>query len=132
MHRLLPFLLLLASTGLAQTPPPVPRPTCYLQMIPDYTFVVAYKAVLRLPASCRYDAVLRVRKSSTLNTVRNGAPYQPYQGPWDLGWGRSNVPNAKLWTSLNWRWEYFDPALINPRTGALGTWRPAEVLRAAP
>jgi hypothetical protein len=120
------------SAASAQSTPALPRPACYLQVIPDYTFVVAYKAVLRLSPRCTYDASLRVRKSSTINTVRNGAPYQPYQGPWDFGDAKSTVPNAKLWTSLQWVWEYFDPTRMNPRTGVQGIWRPAEVLRAAP
>ncbi len=131
--QLLTLSLALAAAVPAQPSPAAPA--CRLQVIPDYTLVVVYKAVLRPSPACPNGTELRVRKSSTLNTRRNGAPYQPIQplvGAWTLTDFNSTVPSRNLWTSLNWRWEYYDPTTLSPRTGLKGIWRGAEVLRAAP
>ncbi len=108
--------------------PPTP-PSCRLQVIPDYTLVFVYRAVLRLSPECGFDQALRVRKSSTTNTKRNGAPYQPIRpevGAWALGRLKSTVPSSQLWTSPSWRWEYNDPILTK------GKWKAGEVLSAGP
>lgn len=125
------FALLLAA-------PPAP-PTCHLQVIPDYTlFGLTYRAVLRPSPGCAYGTVLRVRKSSTLNVKRNGAPYQPILpevGAWEIGVGvtvKNPVPAKSLWTLSSWRWEWWNPDVWNPRTGQKGRWLAAEVLHATP
>lgn len=137
MHRTTLSLTLLgaaaiAAAGMVATIA-VP-PACRLQVIPDYTLAVAYKAVLRLSPGCPDGTVLRVRKSSTMNTVRSGAPYQPIKplkGAWEVGKRGdvtiSQVPVNEVWTVLvpkPWRWEFFQ--------SANGRWTAAEVLRAAP
>ena len=137
----LPWLLgvgVLTATA-ALLAPPLP-PSCHLQVIPDYSLVVAYRAVLRPAPACSRTTVLRVRKSSTLNVVRRGDPYQPIkpeQGAWEVAGTTQRVtrpvPGRELWTLLRppWRWEWFDETALNP-AGQPGRWRPAEVLRAAP
>lgn len=122
--------LLVAATfalAHAETGSVSPLPACHLQVIPDYTAVVIYRAVLRLSPACPAGTVLRVRKSSTLNVVRKGAPYQPLDPPtgaWNLSRTSTTVPRDKLWTVSTWRWEAYDPAQ--------NRWRGAEVLHAAP
>lgn len=130
-------LLIPAAAVVVVTSPP----GCRLQVIPDYTWGVTYKAVLRLSPGCTDDTTLRVRKSSTQNVRREGAPYQPikpdgsdrYAGKfaWDFG-TLSTVPTNELWTVYSWRWEWWDPNTWNPRTQTKGRWTAAEVLRAAP
>ncbi|GGK11879.1 hypothetical protein GCM10008955_01410 [Deinococcus malanensis] len=94
---------------------------CAVQIIRDNALIFAYKPVIRLHPSCSRRAQARVRKSSTLNTRRNGAPYQPIRpekGAWTVTASGTTIPNRDLWTTWSWRWEYWD-----------GThWRPAEVL----
>lgn len=102
---------------------------CRLQVIPDYDFIVAYRAVLRLSPQCGFTQTLRVRKSSTLNTRRAGARYQPVEprvGAWTLGRLKTTVPRSALWTSPSWRWEYNDAVLTKSR------WVAGEVLSAGP
>lgn len=132
----LPLLFLgavaIAAAGVVATT--TAPPACRLQVIPDYTLAVAYKAVLRLSPGCPDGTVLRVRKSSTMNTVRSGAPYQPIKplkGAWEVKKRGditiSQVPVNEVWTVLvpkPWRWEFFQ--------SASGRWTAAEVLRAAP
>ena len=140
MNRL-PWLLgvggLTATAALLAPPAP---PSCHLQVIPDYTVVVAYRAVLRPSPACVWNTVLRVRKSSTLNVIRDGAPYQPIKperGAWEVASSvqpvTRPVPDQELWTLQRppWRWEWFDETAMNA-AGTPGRWRPAEVLRAAP
>ncbi|MDV6376023.1 hypothetical protein [Deinococcus arenicola] len=108
---------------------PVTPQVCHLQVIPDYTLGFVYRAVLRLSPQCGFTQTLRVRKSSTINTRRGGAPYQPIQplkGAWTLGRLNNSVPGGALWTSNSWRWEYNDPVLTK------GQWRAGEVLYARP
>ena len=123
-------LLLPATAVIVVTSPP----GCRLQVIPDYTWAVTYKAVLRLSPGCADNTTLRVRKSSTQNVRRDGAPYQPIkptQGAWNFG-RTSTVPPNELWTVYSWRWEWWDAQAWNPRTQAKGRWTAAEVLNAAP
>jgi len=115
-------------------------PACRLQVIPDYVTPVSYQAVLRPSPACQDGTVLRVRKSSTLNTRVNGAPVQPIRplkGAWEVG--KNTLVNAPVpWRELTtitvtrWRWEWFDASAPNPLTLAKGRWVAAEVLRAAP
>lgn len=133
-----PYPLALALLGLLLTAgaaAPTPEPAaCRLQIIPDYTLGITYRAVLRLSPECAERASLRIRKSSTQNVRRDGAPYQPIKptvGAWDLG-PKTTVPAGELWTLSSWRWEYYDVAAWSTRLGQLGRWRAGEVLRAAP
>ncbi len=108
---------------------PSAPPSCRLQVIPDYTLIFAYRAVLRLSPECGFAQALRVRKSSTTSTKRDGAPYQPIRpelGAWELERLSTSVPANQLWTSWSWRWEYNDAILTK------GKWRAAEVLYARP
>lgn len=87
------------------------QPTTYCPVIVyrDYHFGAVYKAVPRLPTTCQGTA--RVRKSSTINVRRNGAPYQPVKpeiGAWDVTRTKTNIPPRELWTLTTWRWEYWD------------------------
>lgn len=134
---LLPVLALCLPSlaALLQVPP-----ACRLQVIPDYVTPIGYRAVLRPSPVCSHGTVLRVRKSSTLNTRRAGAPYQPIRpetGAWEVGQGvtaKTPVPTRELPTSTltSWRWEYWSAETLNPRTNTKGRWLAAEVLRAAP
>lgn len=117
---------------------------CRLQVIPDYVTPISYKAVLRLSPACPAGTVLRVRKSSTLNVKRNGAPYQPIRpavGAWEVGNSYSQVkkpvPYNELLTTrfdsavplgTRWQWEYWSPSEWNPRTQSSGRWLAGEVL----
>lgn len=138
MHKPLSILLLSAALALpvaALTLTQLSAPICRLQVIPDYTLGFAYRAVLRPAPGCGETQVLRVRKSSTTSVKRNGAPYQPIKpevGAWDLGKTVNTVPLSERWTLNSWRWEWYDPAVWNPRTNAKGRWVAGEVLRAAP
>ncbi|MFK7601902.1 hypothetical protein ACI3L1_06785 [Deinococcus sp. SM5_A1] len=108
--------------------PPIPA-VCRLEVIPDYTLGFVYKAVLRLSPECEFGQSLRVRKSSTLNVKREGAPVQPIRpevGAWTLGRLSSTIPDWQLWTSNSWRWEYNDPLLTK------GKWKAGEVRYARP
>ncbi|MBZ9753615.1 hypothetical protein K7W42_22590 [Deinococcus sp. HMF7604] len=134
MRRLLLLLILLPSAALALLVVPPGPPACRLQVVPDYTLGVTFRAALRLAPGCPFGTVLRVRKSSTTSTRRNGAPYQPIkpeQGAWEVGAAgqplKSPVPRSELWTLYTWRWEY-----NAARAGQPERWRPGEVLRAAP
>ncbi|AWN23996.1 hypothetical protein DKM44_12780 [Deinococcus irradiatisoli] len=101
-------------------------PTCTLTLIPDQVRGVAYHVIFKVAPSCPADAVFRVRKSSTINQKKNGAPYQPIKplvGAWDIGKTTSTVPGAELWTSLTWQWQVYDEAQLNPATQLPGTWR---------
>ena len=65
-----------------------PLPACRLQVIRDYVTPISFQAVLQLSDGCPPGTVLRVRKSSTMNVKRNGAPYQPIlpeNGAWEVG-----------------------------------------------
>ncbi|MVN88301.1 hypothetical protein GO986_16265 [Deinococcus sp. HMF7620] len=131
MRRLLLLLILLPSAALALLTVPPGLPVCRLQVVPDYTLGVTFRAALRLAPACPFGTVLRVRKSSTTSTRRTGAPYQPIkpeQGAWEVGAPgqplKSPVPASERWTLRSWRWEYFDAAAAR--------WRGGEVLRAAP
>jgi hypothetical protein len=133
VKRALPLLLLLGPAQAAMTT--VSSPVCTLQVIPDYTLGVAYRAVLRPSPGCPLGAELRVRKSSTLNVRRDGAPYQPIKpetGAWLLSRTQTTVPSRELWTLYNWRWEVYDPQAYSPRLGKTGRWVAGEVLHAAP
>lgn len=117
-------------------------PACTLQVIPDYVNPIAFKAVLRLSPACPAGTVLRVRKSSTLNTKAQGAKYQPIKplaGAWEVGnsYAQVNrpVPDRELWTTQvpgKWRWEWWDASRYNTITKTSGSWVAGEVLRAAP
>jgi hypothetical protein len=110
-------------------------PVCTLQVIPDYTLGVAYRAVLRPSPGCPLGTELRVRKSSTLNVRRAGAPYQPIKpetGAWLLSRTQTTVPSRELWTLYNWRWEVYDSTAYSPRLQKYGRWVAGEVLHAAP
>ena len=114
-HRLSTLLLLgLASVSTARA-----TLYCKVGIIPDSTFPpFAYKAVLRLDPLCPPGGVAYVRKSSTINTIKKGAPYQPTipggQGrfggkwSWKMTTTLNEVPSSQLWTLNLWRWEYFD------------------------
>ena len=131
MPKVLLLLLALGSLTAAEAQvAPQPLPACHLRILRDYTLGVTYKAVLRLSPGCRPGTVLRVRKSSTLNTRRGGAPYQPIKpeaGAWELSASKTTIPARELWTLYSWRWEFYDPAGINPLTGKPGRWRGAGV-----
>ena len=139
----LPLLFLgavaIAAAGVVATT--TAPPACRLQVIPDYVTPISYRAVLRVSPGCPSGTTLRVRKSSTINTVRNGAPYQPIKplkGAWDVkkigDVTVSSVPGFELQTSTitKWQWEYWSAAEWNLRTNTKGRWVAAEVLRAAP
>lgn len=117
-------------------------PACTLQVIPDYVNPIAFKAVLRLSPACAPGTVLRVRKSSTLNTKARGAKYQPIKpltGAWEVGNSYTRplkpVPDRELWTTQvpgKWRWEWWDASRYNTITKTSGSWVAGEVIRAAP
>lgn len=122
-----------ASLLLAPAPQAQPLPPCTLTLTPDRVQGISYHATLRVAPSCPTGAAFRVRKSSTLNVVRKGAPYQPIKPDgspayghlfsWTVSRTSSNVPRAEEWTSLTWEWQVYRPQLWNTRTGAYGLWQ---------
>ncbi|GAA3995157.1 hypothetical protein GCM10022631_01620 [Deinococcus rubellus] len=99
---------------------------CAITLSPDQVRGVAYHVRLIVSPGCPASTVFRVRKSSTLNVKRKGAPYQPIkplQGAWEIGKARNTVPDAELWTSITWRWELYDAEKFNVLTDELGAWR---------
>jgi len=108
------------------------QPACALSLSPDQVRGVAYHVRLIVSPGCPADTAFRVRKSSTINVKRKGAPYQPIKpltGAWEVGRFKSKVPPAELWTSLTWRWEVYDADRLNLLTGAAGDWRRVPVER---
>lgn len=109
------MMTVLSLALLGSRPPP---PGCYLRVIPDYSFGVIYRPVLKPSPDCGADVSLRVRKTSTLNRRKNGAPYQPiipdgsakYGGvySWTLGKFGGTIPAGELWTLYSWRWQWLD------------------------
>jgi hypothetical protein len=64
-HPALPFLgalLFIPAAALVVVATPT---ECRLQVIPDYTWAVTYRAVLRFSPGCADGTALRVRRSST-------------------------------------------------------------------
>ncbi|GAA4002601.1 hypothetical protein GCM10022631_11600 [Deinococcus rubellus] len=107
---------------------------CTLTLSPDQVRGVAYHVRLIVSPGCPASTVFRIRKSSTLNVKRKGAPYQPIKpltGAWEIGKATNTVPAAELWTSLTWRWELYDAERYSNVTGELGAWR-GIVLERAP
>jgi hypothetical protein len=111
----------------------VPTP-CAVIMTPDrVTPAGAYHARLHLTPTCQAQT-FRVRKSSTLNTRRAGAPYQPvrpdgtarfgFVWSWTISRAGSTVPEAELWSLTSWRWESYQPRTWNARTRTYGVWAP--------
>lgn len=100
---------------------PTPAPIyCPVEVITDNVLPFAFKPVIRLKDGCPWGGHARVRKSSTLNTKRDGAPYQPIrpeQGAWTVTTRTNTIPARELWTLWSWRWEWFDGS----------RWRAAEV-----
>jgi len=92
-HRLfqeatLKFSLILAGAALVGALLARPATPCTLTLVPDQVRGVAYHVLLNVSPTCPAETTFRVRKSSTINTKRNGAPYQPIkplQGAWELG-----------------------------------------------
>lgn len=107
-YFLLTGLLLLAGASAA----PV-SPYCPVNVFIDYTVGFAYYAQLQLSAGCEPGQVARVRRSSTVSTIRNGAAFQPIDPPtgaWTVTEKGDNVPNEKQITYRwsTWVWEYYD------------------------
>lgn len=118
---LLPIAALLAPAVMLTQPAP-----CTLTLSPDQVRGVVYHVRLIVSPGCPASTMFRVRKSSTLNVKRKGAPYQPIKpivGAWEVSQAANSVPAAELWTSLTWRWEEFRPDEYSNTTGELGAWR---------
>lgn len=124
MQRTLALAALLSAVGAALAPVP-PSTPCTLTLTPDAVRGAQFHARLSLAGSCGHGASFRVRKSSTLNVRRQGAPYQPIKpitGAWTVTPRGSNIPPAELWTLITWRWERFYPDEYNVRTREYGVW----------
>lgn len=108
------ILALTLTTGLLTSAAPgTPTPHyCPATVLMDYTLGFSYYAQLQRDASCLPGDVTRIRKTSTLSQVKNGAPYQPIfplKGAWvidDLG--ANTVPHGMQWTLTTWKWQYYD------------------------
>ena len=114
-------LALLASIPATPPAPPPPPHFCEARILRDYDFQFSYFAVFRLAKTCPPGGVARIRKSSTLSTRENGAPYQPIRpevGAWNLNEAGSNVPLSARWTLNTWRWDYWDGAAWQPMKSA--------------
>ena len=88
-------------------------PYCPVDVFIDYTVGFAYYTQLRLSAGCEPGQVARVRRSSTVSTVRNGAPYQPIdppKGAWTITATGDDIPNDKpvSYSWSTWVWEYYN------------------------
>ena len=108
----------------------VSTPVCGISLTPDTTRGVTYHASLIIAPSCPPSTEFRVRKSSTLNTRRAGARYQPIKptsGAWTISRNLNTIPLKELDTLFSWRWEVFDPKVWDLRTGQLGVWLPIRV-----
>ncbi|WP_019588412.1 hypothetical protein [Deinococcus apachensis] len=84
---------------------------CRIEVIVDNVLPSAYPPVIRVAPGCPPGGYARVRKSSTLNLRRNGAPYQPVRstvGAWNVTASSSTIPPGELWTPATWRWEWWD------------------------
>ena len=132
---------LLIGAALALSAQAQPSTSCTLTLTPDRVQGISYHATLHVAPSCPPGAAFRVRKSSTLNTVRKGAPYQPIKPDgspayerlfsWTVSRAGSNIPRAEEWTSLTWEWQWYHPELWNARAGGYGLWQRIPV-RGAP
>jgi hypothetical protein len=108
--------LALAALALGAVSAAADAPTtghfCRLVVYKDYEMGFAYYAQLALAPECTSGQVARIRRSSTLNVVRNGAPYQPIDPPtgaWEVTAFGDNVPNGKqfTYTTSSWVWQYW-------------------------
>lgn len=85
--------------------------SCQLTLRISEAQAATYRVALIIPPACPPDRVFRVRKSSTLNVKRDGAPYQPIKptvGAWEISRLKSTVPRAELSGLNTWRWEVWD------------------------
>ena len=90
-----------------------PSHYCRLVVYKDYQMGFAYYVQLARAPECQPGQVARIRRSSTINVVRNGAPYQPIDPPtgaWEVSEFGDNVPNGKQFTYTwsTWDWEYWN------------------------
>ena len=104
--------LMIGAASAAVTDAPTPSHYCRLVVYKDYEMGFAYYAQLALAPECTPGQVARVRRSSTLNVIRNGARYQPIDpanGAWEVTATGDNVPNGKQFTYTwsTWDWEYW-------------------------
>lgn len=113
---------LLLGTLMLSQPSPSPPPTfCEVRILRDYDLALTYFAVFRLASSCPADGVARIRKSNTLSTKANGAPYQPIRpevGAWTVTKDGTTVPFSARWTLNSWQWQYWDGSLWQPMKSA--------------
>lgn len=96
------------SLPLVLSPATHPTPYCPVTVWRDYTFGVAYYAVVLRDSECTPRQVARVRKASTLNKGAAYRPILPLKGAWTLTWDGDNIPANTHWTSFTWVWEYWD------------------------
>ena len=116
---LLPLLLML---GYVPPRPATLATYCRVTILPDYTLGFAYYAILQRSPTCPADGIGRVRKVGTLNpkhpaTKPGGLPQYGGVWGWTLSANGSGVPYREYWTSLSWRWQWYDGQ----------RWRPVEV-----
>ena len=100
-------LLSMAPAAHMTTPPT----NCAVVVLRDYELGWAYYAQVRLVPECPEGGSARVRKTSTLSTKINGAPYQPIRpekGAWIVSKNGDNIPNSMQFTLYNWAWQYSD------------------------
>lgn len=98
-------LLLGASAATVPHPAPV---YCHISVLRDYELGFAYYARLLLDPDCPAQGQARVRKTSTVSTRRNGAPYQPINpntGAWTITQNGGNVPPGATFTFNSWVWQ---------------------------
>jgi hypothetical protein len=97
----------------AALPAPVPAVTyCPVVVYQDYDLLgLTYYAQFVRDSSCKPEDVSRIRKTSTINTVKAGAKYQPIMpetGAWQISDYGSTVPAKAHWTLYTWEWQYFN------------------------
>jgi len=109
-HILLGALLFGAASAIPRPSTHTLSETCTAQIVRDYELGFAYYAQPQLASFCPAGTVLRVRKTSTLNTRAAGAPYQPIQpetGAWELSKAGTTIPFNQRWTSSGWAWQFY-------------------------
>ncbi len=113
MKPILLAALLFGAASAAPADAPTTGHYCRLVVYKDYQMGFGYYAQLALAPECTPGQVARIRRSSTLNVIRNGARYQPIDpatGAWEVSATGDNVPNGKQFTYTwsTWVWQYWN------------------------
>lgn len=104
---------LLTSASSGQAPIGKVVTYCPADVQVDYELIgISYYARLMRDASCKPGDLTRIRKTSTMSQIKNGARYQPIlplKGAWAINdFGVDDVPQNQQWTLYSWDWQWYD------------------------